>query len=123
MWQCQTHVPAFSAFTNTVTRSPGAIFLASRRRLRDDGVTVRRFLGQHSFVVAALLLVAIAVAITWWRTRRRWVRAAIPLGLAAAALVAFLIVRIGPGNIDSVADFDRALAGGRPVMLELYSEY
>ena len=79
-------------------------------------------MAQHSFLLLALLLLAITAAVTA-RIKRRWLRAAIPGGLATALLVTFLFLRTGAGNIDSVADFDRALAGGRPVMLELYSDY
>ena len=79
-------------------------------------------LNQYSFVVMTLVAVSIAMAATW-RVRRRWLRAAIPLALVAAAVIAFVALRTGPGNLRSVADFDGALAGGKPVLLELYSDY
>lgn len=79
-------------------------------------------LNQYSFVWIAVTVITVAATATW-RVRRRWLRAAIPLTLLAAAVVAFFALRTGPGNLRSVADFDRALASGKPVLLELYSDY
>ena len=83
---------------------------------------VRSVLNQYSFVVIAIVVLSIAMAATW-RVRRRWVRVAIPGTLAVGLVIAFLVLRTGGGNVRSVADLDRALAAGKPVMLEMYSDY
>jgi hypothetical protein len=79
-------------------------------------------MNQYSFVIIALAVTSIATAATW-RVRRRWLRASIPAALLVAAVIAHVSLRTGPGNLRSVADFDRALAAGKPVLLELYSDY
>ena len=80
------------------------------------------FLNHFSFVLLALFAAAIAAAVTW-RIRRRWLRAAIPATLLVAAAVAFFWLRTGAGNVHSVADLDHALASGKPVMIEFFSDY
>ncbi len=79
-------------------------------------------LGLYSVLIAAPALLGIAMAATW-RLRRRWLRVAIPAGLLAAMTVGFLLLRTGAGNVSSVDDVTRALASGRPVLLEFYSDY
>jgi hypothetical protein len=76
----------------------------------------------YSFVLFALVLVSIAIAATW-RVRRRWLRLAIPGVLVVAAVLTFAALRIGAGNVHAVSDLDAALASGKPVMLEMYSDY
>lgn len=83
---------------------------------------MHRFLNHYSFVMIALAALAVTAAATW-RIKRRWLRAAIPGALITAFVVAFLRLRTGGGNVHSAADLDRALAAGRPVMLELYSDF
>ncbi|HVV86879.1 MAG TPA: hypothetical protein VHE35_27765 [Kofleriaceae bacterium] len=80
-----------------------------------------RFLNHFSFVLLAIC--AVGLAATFTRRARVWLRIAIPGVLAAAAIVAFVMLRTGAGNVRSVADFDKALGAGKPVMLELYSDY
>ncbi len=79
-------------------------------------------LNHYSFVLFALVLVSIAMAATW-RVRRRWLRLAIPGVLVVGAVVAFVALRNGGGNVHAVSDLDAALARGKPVMLEMYSDY
>lgn len=81
-----------------------------------------RVLNHYSFVLFALVVVSIALAATW-RLRRRWVRLAIPGVLAVVAVVAFGALRSGGGNVHAVSDLDAALASGKPVLLEMYSDY
>ena len=80
------------------------------------------FLNQHSFLMAAAVVLTIAMAATW-RVRRRWLRAAIPGVLLTGIVIAFLMLRTGGGNVHAVADLDQALKSGKPVMLEMYSDY
>lgn len=83
---------------------------------------MRSLLNHYSFVVIGVVVISVAMAATW-RVRRRWLRAAIPGTLLAGLAVAFVMLRTGGGNVRSVADLDRALGAGRPVMLEFFSDY
>jgi hypothetical protein len=78
---------------------------------------MRSFLNQHSFLVVALVALAIAWVAT--RGRRRRTRIGVVAGLVAVAAVAFAVLRTAGGDVD----LDRALARGRPVALEFYSNY
>ena len=90
--------------------------------VRVRSAAVGSFLNQHSLLIGAAVVLTIAMAATW-RVRRRWLRAAIPGVLLTGIVVAFLMLRTGGGNVHSVADLDRALASGKPVLLEMYSDY
>ena len=79
-------------------------------------------LNHYSFVVIILVVLSIAVAATW-RIKRRWLRATIPGVLFAGMVIAFFMLRTGGGNVHAVSDLDTALASGKPVMLEMYSDY
>lgn len=79
-------------------------------------------LNHYSFVLFALVLVSIALAATR-RVRRRRLRLAIPGVLTVGAIVAFVALRNGGGNVHAVSDLDAALARGKPVLLEMYSDY
>ena len=83
---------------------------------------MRHVLNHYSFVMIALGLLAITAALTR-RVQRTWLRAAIPGALAMALVAVFLLLRTGGGNVRSVADLDQALASGKPVMLEFFSDY
>ena len=83
---------------------------------------VRHVLNHYSFLLIGVGLLVIALAATR-RIKRRWLRAAIPGGLAMAMVVAFVMLRTGGGNVHNVADLDQALASGKPVMLEFFSDY
>ncbi len=78
------------------------------------------FLNQHSFVIAALVVLAVA-AVALGRGRRGWL---IWAGLALALGAVWLVLRIGPTNrLDSVAAIDSAVSSGRPALVEFYSDY
>lgn len=79
-------------------------------------------LNHYSFVLIAVVLVTIAAAATW-RVKRRWLRATIPGVIVAGMVVAFVALRTGGGNVHKVADLETALASGKPVMLEFFSDY
>jgi hypothetical protein len=76
---------------------------------------------QHSFLIIA----AVVLAAGWLALRRtgRWLRWPALAATAALALGFFSLMRTGPGDVRSAADVDRALASGKPVALELFSNY
>ena len=75
-----------------------------------------RLLNQHSFVVVTVTLVAATFGMRFL-PGPRWAWPAAVLVLAAAF---FAATRYGPGH--EVRDLDRALASGRPVAVEFYSD-
>jgi hypothetical protein len=82
---------------------------------------VRQLLNQHSYVVVAI----VALALLWLVTRRfrgavRWIT--LTLGVVAIALVAAWF-RTPTGDVRAVSDLDGALDTGEPVLLEFYSNY
>ena len=76
-------------------------------------------LNQHSFLIAAVLLLAIA----WLIVRKRRHNWPVLLVLVAGLGAAWYILRTGGGDIHSPADLEAALRGGRPVAMEMYSDY
>ncbi len=80
-----------------------------------------QLLNQHSFVAVVLLVLAIAWVASR-RLRRPW-RFVLLGALAGAGAVAFLSLRIGAGDVRSTDQLSAALRGGKPVALELYSDY
>ncbi len=78
-------------------------------------------LNQHSFVIAAVL----GLGVLWFilRRRGRWLRRSALLATVALLAIVYLSLRPGTGDLAGPAELDRALALGRPVALELYSNY
>jgi len=82
---------------------------------------VPQFLNHYSYAVAGALAL---IAVGWWAATRRTVRAlALLLGAAVLVVSADLIFRPGESSLTTVADFDRALSGGKPAVVEFYSNY
>jgi hypothetical protein len=82
---------------------------------------VWHWINQHSFLLVALVLLGGAVAVL-----RRFSRPAriIAIVVVVALLGTFaLLLRTGGGDVHSRTDLDRALARGRPVALEFYSNF
>jgi hypothetical protein len=80
-----------------------------------------QLINHFSYAIAGALAL---IAFGWWAARRRTV-AALALFLASAALIvgADLALRPGQAALASTADFDRQIAGGKPVLVEFYSNY
>lgn len=78
-------------------------------------------LNQHSFVIAAVL----GLGVLWFilRRRSRWLRRSALLATIVLLGIVYLSLRPGAGDVAGPADLDRVLAVGRPVVLELYSNY
>ena len=84
---------------------------------------MHRLLNQHSFVIAALLLLGLVLGLMWWRRVRVRYRVGVTGGLAALLVGVMLWLRTGAGDVRTPDDLDRVLGRGRPVVLELYSDY
>ncbi len=76
-------------------------------------------LGQFSFLLALALLAFLLISLTWSRPRWR------PLGFLAAALLlgGWWLVRPGAGGAATTDALAAAQASGRPVVVEVYSDY
>jgi hypothetical protein len=82
---------------------------------------VRQLLNQHSYVVVAV----VALAMLWLIIRRlhgmvRWVALAVAV-VAIASVAAWF--RTPTGDVRAISDLDGALDTGEPVLLEFYSNY
>lgn len=79
------------------------------------------FVNQHSYLIAAVIVLAL---VGWWAYRRRTLAAVAIFALSAVILVgANLALRTGDPTVAAAAEFDRALADGRPTLVEFYSNY
>jgi len=79
-------------------------------------------INSYSFVVLGLLVVLIVAVLTWRVLSPKWVAAAV--AVTFIALVVFQLM--GSTKVDTVAspqDFESALVAGKPVLLELYSNF
>jgi hypothetical protein len=82
---------------------------------------VPQLVNHYSYAVAGALAL---IAVGWWASRRRTPLALAALLVAAIAIVgADLLLRPGEASIGDAATFDRALASGKPVLVEFYSNY
>ena len=77
------------------------------------------FLNQHSFLILAVALLVIAGIVI---RKRRWSWPFL-LVLTAGLGAAFMILRTGGGDVHAPADLDAALSRGKPVLMEMYSDY
>ncbi|HUS16111.1 MAG TPA: hypothetical protein VM536_14025 [Chloroflexia bacterium] len=76
-------------------------------------------LGQISFLIALVMLAGLLISTTWSVPRRR------PLGILAALLLvgAWWLLRPGAGGAATTDAVNTALGSGRPVVVEVYSDY
>jgi len=78
------------------------------------------FLNQYSFVVIAVVVLGAEA----YLLRRRFVLRAVAISVTIIAAAAFaFLMRMSAPDIVAAADLDRALARGRPVALEFFSNY
>ena len=76
--------------------------------------------GQFSFLLALAMGAVFLVGVTWNNGRWRWA------GLAAALLLVggwWLVLRPGAGGTATASTLSAALAEGKPVVVEVYSDY
>ncbi|MCL0101680.1 hypothetical protein M1O29_01210 [Dehalococcoidia bacterium] len=79
-------------------------------------------INSYSFVALGLLIVLIVALTSWRLLSPKWV--AVTVTVTFAALVAFQ--SMASTKIDTVSspeDFNSALVSGKPVLLELYSNF
>ena len=82
-------------------------------------MNLNAFLNQHSFLIAAVLLLVIA----WLVVRKRRWNWPVLIVLAVGLGGAFLILRTGAGDVHAPGDLEAALRDGKPVAMEMYSDY
>ena len=79
------------------------------------------FVNHYSYAIAAVLALA---AVGSWAVGRRTPRALAAFALFAGLVVgAALVFRPGDPSVAAAAEFDRAVADGRPTLVEFYSNY
>ena len=80
------------------------------------------FINGYSFVAFGLLILIVAVSLTWRFVNPLWIIAVAVL--TVGALVAFQTSASTKDNtVVTVDQFDTALTAGKPVLLELYSNF
>jgi Na+(H+)/acetate symporter ActP len=79
-------------------------------------------LNSYSFVVFGVMILIIVTLLAWGLLGPRWAQAiaAVTLG---SLLIFQLMVSTKANEASSPQDFENALASGKPVLLELYSNF
>lgn len=86
-------------------------------------MSLAQLLNQNSYLLTALaifLMASIFVIARFRKTPPAWF-ALIVLGMILVA--GDLVLRVGAGEIESTAQFDRILSTHQPLVLEIYSNY
>lgn len=79
------------------------------------------FLNHYSFAISAVVVLFVLGS---WALRRRTALSLAVLAVVAALLVGVnVLLRPGAPTVAAAAEFDRALADGRPTLVEFYSNY
>ena len=87
-----------------------------------EEVVIVTILNQYSFLITGLLLLVVVAFMSWRILEPKY---AVPaIGLASILLViSQLFLSTNANSYSSVASFENALTSGKPVLLELYSNY
>jgi len=80
------------------------------------------FVNHNSYAIAAAIVLAVA-GVEIVRRGATWRRIALFAGLAALLTLPPLYVRSGASVVFSADAVDRAIASGRPTLLEVYSDF
>ena len=85
-------------------------------------VVIGTILNQYSFLITGLLLLVVVSFISWRILEAKY---AVPIIALASILliVSQLFFSTNANSYSSVASFENALTSGKPVLLELYSNY
>jgi len=84
-------------------------------------VSVAAFANHNSYAIAAAIVLAV-VGFEVVRRRATWRRLVLFAALAALLTLPPLYVRSGTSIVGSSDAVDRAIAAGRPTLLEVYSD-
>ena len=82
-----------------------------------------QLINPNSYIIAALTIflpALLIVAVFFRRRKLAWLGL---VGLAALLIAINLVLRVGVSEIETTAQFDQILASGKPVVLEIYSNY
>ena len=85
-------------------------------------MTFAQLVNQNSYLLFALVLFAILLAVTW-RVHPNTIRLALILGGALVLIALNFVFRVGVSEIQATSQFDDILALRQPVVLEIYSNY
>ena len=85
-------------------------------------VVIGPILNQYSFLIIGLLLLVIVAFMSWRILEAKY---AVPIiGLASILLIiSQLFFSTNANSYSNIASFENALTTGKPVLLELYSNY
>ena len=75
--------------------------------------------GQFSFLMVLALLSGLIIAQTWPKRRLRL----IGIGLAALLIMGWWLLRPGAGGSGTEQSLEGVMAQGKPVVVEVYSDY
>ena len=88
-------------------------------------MTLVQFFNQHSFLLYAALGLGAALAVLWARRRRvgrlAWVGWLIAVAVAVGGY--FVFRTAATRTFESAAEVQRAIASGRPTLVEFYSDF
>jgi hypothetical protein len=81
--------------------------------------------GRYTFLLVAFVIELMALIVAWRLIRgSMWLRVGIPLVVAIALIVVWLVIRpTTSADATSAADAKRLIGDGTPTVLEFYSEY
>ena len=89
---------------------------------KEDEVGMTLLINSYSFVALGLLILLIMALLTWRLLSPKWATATV--AVTFASLVTFqLMASTKVDTVSSAEDFNNALASGKPVLLELYSNF
>ena len=85
-------------------------------------ITMALLINSYSFVALGLLILLVTALLTWRLFSPKWAAAAV--AVTFVSLVAFQLTASTKANtVYSPEDFNNALASGKPVLVELYSNF
>ena len=88
----------------------------------EDEITMALLINSYSLVAAGLLVLIIVALLTGRLFSPKWAAAAV--AVTFVSLVAFQLTASTKANtVSSPEDFNNALASGKPVLVELYSNF
>ncbi len=82
-----------------------------------------QLINQNSYTFAALTIFSISLVVVLARFRQLPAAWGTLIGLALMLIAGNLVMRVGMSEIETTAQFDQILSTGKPVVLEIYSNY